>query len=154
MLFIEPNTGRMRDTRRPGGTGTSRGNITRKMMRASTPHSLQTRRPKVKIIEKMREIRDPRERQRGEVSGIRKYITRETVIMETDNALHIKYIHVENKFKIFPWKLSVFRLEADHVVVLVSVQDNVVPARNRSLQDYLLLISGVGALYVIVPLSV
>ena len=102
----------------------------------------------------MREIRDPRERQRGEVSGIRKYIARETVIMETDNALHIKYIHVENKFKIFPWKLSVFRLEADHVVVLVSVQDNVVPARNRSLQDYLLLISGVCALYVIVPLSV
>ena len=92
-------------------------------------------------------------------------------MMETDNALHIKYINVENKFKIFPRKLSVFRLEADHVVVLVAVQNNVIPvrvkylnlvttsilnlpARNRSLQDYLFLISGIGALNVIVPLSI
>ena len=26
--YLEPNTGRMSDTRRPGGTGTSRGNRT------------------------------------------------------------------------------------------------------------------------------
>jgi len=46
----------------------------------------------VKITKKIREtLLDPREKQRREVRGIRKYITREKKIMEIDNVLHVEW---------------------------------------------------------------
>ena len=97
MFYLEPNTGRTLDTRRRGGTGTSRGNNTWKMKGPSIPHG----RPRVKIIKKIGEtLLDRRERQRRKLGGVRdhlmlgKCITREIIITEIDNALQLQ-LHVE-----------------------------------------------------------